>query len=89
MVQILDFMWRTRDDKILYDSIMNCLVSGKSEEITILNRYRLNFRYEEGFVYIDRVLADDVKIIPCKMPYQTLTNLLNGDYEHLDGLEWG
>ena len=39
MVQTLDFMWRTRDDKILYDSIMNCLVSGKSEEITILNNW--------------------------------------------------
>ena len=39
MVQTLDFMWRTRDDKALYDSIKKCLESGKNEEITILNNW--------------------------------------------------
>ena len=70
--------------------IEECLADKGNREI-IVDRHRLVFDKESRYVTITRA-SDDVpfawKIGGCRMPYEVLVRLLDGNLDNMDGFEW-
>ena len=90
MQQSLEFiLWADRhpEDK---KRIMEALSSLGEIEI-VVDRHRLSFNPSSRIVMVDKASKDvpwACKIAKCKMTYELLTRLLNGERSDLDGFEW-
>ena len=90
MVQTLDFVrWAERhpsDKKMILDAL-----SAKEASQIVIDRFKLDFDPASRYVIVDKV-SDDVpfavKIAKCRLPYDVLYRLLDGNYDDLTGLEW-
>ena len=78
--------WRNEAER---KRIESCLTE-KGECEIVVDRHRLKFNGESRCVTITRA-SDDVpfanKIVGCRMPYETLTRLLDGDFDNMEGFE--
>ena len=90
MDQTLDCIHFARRNNVDYEKIKDCLSLRRSSEIAV-DRHLLRFDYESQTVTITRKSEDvpfAAKINGCKMPYNTLRKMLNGDFDSPEGFEW-
>lgn len=90
MDQTLDCIMLAQRKENERKRIEECLADNGDREI-IVDRHRLEFNAASRFVTITRA-ADDVqfacKIGGCRMPYELLARLLDGNLDNMDGFEW-
>lgn len=90
MDQTLECIMLARRKAAERKKIEGCLSDGSNHEI-IVDRHRLEFNRDSHYVTITRA-SEDVpfacKIGGCRMPYELLERLLNGDFENMEGFEW-
>ena len=89
MDQTLHCILLARRDKAEFKRIIVCLSKESPCEI-IVDRHRLQFDPSSRMVAIRRA-SEDVpfacKIIGCRVPYETLRRLLDGDFSNMEGYE--
>ena len=90
MDQTLDCIMLARRKDAERKKIEDCLSDDSTREI-IVDRHRLEFNKDSRYVTITRA-SESVpfacKIGGCRMPYELLQRLLQGDFENMEGLEW-
>ena len=90
MLQSLDFVLRANQNPADKKRIIEALSSETASEI-IVNRHKLSFDPDTRYVTVDKA-SENVpfacKIVKCKMPYDVLKKLLNGNSDDLTGIEW-
>ena len=90
MDQTLSCIMLARHNKTERIRIEECLADKGSCEI-IVDRHRLEFNGDSRYVTITRA-SDDVpfacKIGGCRMPYEVLARLLDGNFDNMEGFEW-
>lgn len=90
MVKTLDFLSYTNQDLSVKRSIADAMASQMESEL-IIDIYRLTFHPNTQYVVVDKASADvpfATKIVKCKLPYATLSKLLDGQWGGLTGIEW-
>ena len=90
MDQTLSCIMLARRNKTERMRIEECLADKGSCEI-IVDRHRLEFNGDSRYVTITRA-SDDVpfacKIGGCRMPYEVLARLLDGNFDNMEGFAW-
>ena len=90
MDQTLDCILLARRKDTERKKIEECLSDDSNREI-IVDRHRLEFNKDSHYVTITRA-SENVpfacKIGGCRMPYELLERLLQGDFENMEGFEW-
>lgn len=90
MVQTFDFVLYANRNPSAKRSILEAIASQKETEL-IVDRQKLTFIPNSQYVIVDKVSADVPfadKIVKCKLPYMALLQMLNGNWDNLEGLEW-
>lgn len=90
MDQTLDCIVLARHRETERNKILSCL-SSKTDCETIVDRHRLTFEPQSQMVTIKRASNDvpfAVKIMGCRMPYDLLKRLLDGDFSNMEGYEF-
>ncbi|MBR0343019.1 MAG: hypothetical protein IJH64_12395 [Oscillospiraceae bacterium] len=93
MDQSLDLILRARRNKETYHQLSKG-ISSKTNEVMIIDRFKVAFDSSEKIVTITRA-SDDVpfacKIGGCRMPYELLQRMIDDDLDEdnpLEGFEW-
>ena len=90
MVQSLDFILianrNSADKKRITDALMN-----KDNTEIFIGKFKMKFDPESRYVTVDKASEDvpfATKIVKCRIPYDVIYRLLDGNYNDLTGIEW-
>lgn len=90
MNQTLDCIMLARRKETERKRIEECLKDKCYCEI-VVDRHRLEFDVDSRYVTITRA-SENVpfacKITGCRMPYEVLVRLLDGNVDNMEGFEW-
>ncbi|MBQ9031497.1 MAG: hypothetical protein IJ106_08610 [Parasporobacterium sp.] len=90
MVHSLDFILIARRNKDERDRLLTCLSSDSDCE-TVIGRNKLIFNHVSQEVIVTKKADKDLfssKILDCRMSFDDLRRLLDGNYDDIKSFEW-